>query len=496
MRTLSGAALSLIMLTQVIAEAAATPEVKAMLEEIRAENELPALGGLAIVDGEVKAIGAVGLRKFKGKEKVTAADKWHIGSCTKSMTATLAATFVEEGKLNWDSTISEVLGGEVRMRDEYKDVTLKTLLTNRSGIPSNAPLGTRIKAAADSGKRDIEKRRKQYAEGLLKLKPEFEPGTKYGYSNSGFVVAGVMLETISGRSWEELMQERIFKPLKMQSAGFGAAAARRKEDQPWGHTSKTKPQPPGPGDDNPDVIGPAGTVHCSLADLARYVKMHLDHEVGPVLKKPESFVRLQTIADGNDDYACGWVIADRAWANGPALWHNGSNTMNYCLIWMAPGRKFAAIAVTNVDPESGGKPCDAVVGKFIEHYLAGGGAKGGAGSRADAGRKVSPFSGVRWEGDEPVVKIGLEWFKLVSLDGIAAGDIVAFSQRRFDRKWQMRFAEDLVDVLDGMDHHPENNTVELVVQELDSPNRQTLNGVAMTKANRDAIRAARRAAGE
>ena len=489
MRMISGAALAVIMMTPILAKPA-VGEVESMLEEIRAENELPALGGLAIVDGEVKAVGAVGLRKFKGKEKVTADDKWHIGSCTKSMTATLAASFVEEGKLDWDSTVSEVLGGKIRMRDEYENVTLKTLVSNRSGIPSNASLATRIKAAASSGKRDIEKRRMRYAEGLLKLKPEFEPGTKYGYSNSGFVVAGVMLETISGRSWEELMQERIFKPLGMESAGFGGAATRRKEDQPWGHTSKTRPQPPGAGDDNPDVLGPAGTVHCSLADLARYVQMHLEHEVGPVLKKPESFVLLQSVADGNEDYACGWVVADRAWSNGPALWHNGSNTMNYCLIWMAPGRKFGAIAVSNVGPDSGKGPCDSVIAKFIEEYLA------GAGGPGDAGSKVSPFAGLRWEGEVPVVKIGSEWFRLVSLDGIPAGDLVAFSQRTYDRKWQMRFGEDLVEVLDGMDHHPENNTVQLVVQELDSPDRRTLDGVAMTKANRDAIRSARTAAEE
>ncbi|MGI9240156.1 MAG: serine hydrolase domain-containing protein [Verrucomicrobiales bacterium] len=495
MRTIFGAALAVIMLALVLVKPAAG-EIEVMLEKIRAENELPALGGLVIIDGEVKAVGAVGLRKFKGKEEVTTDDKWHIGSCTKSMTATLAATFVEEGKLGWDSTVSEVLGGKVRMRDEYKDVTLKTLVSNRSGIPSNAPLATRIKAAASSGRRDIEKRRRQYAEGLLKLKPEFEPGTEYGYSNSGFVVAGVMLETVSGQSWEELMQERIFKPLGMGSAGFGGAATRRKEDQPWGHQSKTRPQPPGAGDDNPDVIGPAGTVHCSLADLARYVKMHLEHEVGPVLKKPESFTLLQAVADGNDDYACGWVVADRAWANGPALWHNGSNTMNYCLIWMAPGRKFGAIAVSNVGPEAGRKPCDAVIDQIIEEYLPGDGAEAGADKGGDAGSKVSPFAGLRWQGEVPVVKIGSDWFKLVSLDGIATGKIVAFSQQTHGSKWQMRIGEDLIEVLDGMGHHPEDNTVQLVVEELESPNRQTLERVAMTKANRDAIRSARTAGGE
>ena len=98
------------------------------------------------------------------------------------------------------------------------------------------------------------------------------------------------------------------------------------------------------------------------------------HEVGPVLKKPENFVLLQTIAEGNDDYACGWVVYDRPWAKGPALWHNGSNTMNYCLVWFAPKRKFAAIVVTNVDDDSH-PPCDAVVGHFIGQYLAGNKAK-------------------------------------------------------------------------------------------------------------------------
>lgn len=497
MKTVRGVVLSLMMITAVLAgpAAAAELEVEAMLEKIRSENQLPALGGLAIVDGEVKAIGAVGMRKFKGKHAVTVDDKWHIGSCTKSMTATLAATFVEAGSLSWDSTIGEALAGKVRMRDDYKDVTLKMLVTNRSGIPGSAPGSALLKAAMSSGNRDVAKRRKQFAEALLKLNPEFAPGTQYAYSNSGFVVAGVMLEVVSGKSWEELMQERIFAPLKMGSAGFGGAASRGKEDQPWGHHSEEKPQAPGPGDDNPDVIGPAGTVHCSLSDLGRYVKMHVNHEVGPVLKKPESFVLLQEIADGNDDYACGWVVYKRPWANGPALMHNGSNTMNFCLIWMAPKRGFAAIAVSNVDNLSAAGPCDSVVAAFIEKYLAGGDAEPQADGEGIVGTKVSPFRGVRWDGDEPEVKIGSEWFKLVSLDGIAAKDIIGFSQRSYAGKWKMRFAEDLVELLGGMKHHPKGS-VQLVVRALDSSETQTMDDVAMTKENRDAIRSARIDAGE
>ena len=484
MRTVSGAvALALMITSAVHADSAAIANFDATLENIRAEHELPALGGIAILDGEVKAIGAVGLRKFEGKEAVTPEDKWHIGSCTKSMTATLAATFVEEGKLRWDSTIGDVLGRKVKMRDEYKDVTLKMLVSNRSGIPGSPPLATRIRIAQNTGGRDIEKRRKQFAEDYLNQKPEFEPGTQYAYSNGGFVVAGVMMETISGRSWEELMQERIFKPLEMKSAGFGGAASKRKEDQPWGHRPKNKPVPPGPRDDNPDVLGPAGTVHCSLSDLARYARMHAEHEVGPVLKKVETFELLQTIAEGNDSYACGWVVYDRPWAKGPAITHSGSNTMNFCTIWFAPKRKFVAIAVSNVDERTGPAPCDAVVSYLMGSLLADGAP---AGAKA---RKVSPFEALRWEKDQPVVKIGKQWFTLVSLDGIAAEEIVKFCKREHADRWQKRFGEDLVEVLEGMEHEP-GAEVDLVVKALGSSIEKKLAGVKMTEENRAAIKAA------
>lgn len=103
--------------------------------------------------------------------------------------------------------------------------------------------------------------------------------------------------------------------------------------------------------------------------------------------------------------------------------------------------------------------------------------------------KRAPFSGVRWEGDKPVVKIGEEWFTLVSLDGVAAEDIVAFSWRTYVDRWRKRFEEDLVEVLFRMGHEPKD-IVRLVVRPLGSTETRTLEEVAMTKANRQAIRAA------
>jgi hypothetical protein len=106
--------------------------------------------------------------------------------------------------------------------------------------------------------------------------------------------------------------------------------------------------------------------------------------------------------------------------------------------------------------------------------------------------KRAPFSGVRWEGDESQVKIGEEWFVLLSIDGIPADTIVAFSQRRYWLGWRKRFEEDLVEVLDQMGHPP-GDSVRLVVRPVGSATTWTLERVPMTEANRRAIYQAARA---
>ena len=107
----------------------------------------------------------------------------------------------------------------------------------------------------------------------------------------------------------------------------------------------------------------------------------------------------------------------------------------------------------------------------------------------DPSLQKSPFAAVRWQQSQPEVKVGDEWFKLVSLDGLPASEIVAFSRRTYRDRWRMRFEEDLVDLLTRMGHPPQDK-VTLVVQSLTSPETRTLEDVAMTQANRAAIKAA------
>ncbi len=96
-------------------------------------------------DGQVLAIRAVGVRKFGAAGAVTIEDRWHIGSCTKSMTATLPGILVEEWKVAWTTTVADIFP-EVKMHDQWRAVTLAQLLTHPGPAADNpaaiGPAGT------------------------------------------------------------------------------------------------------------------------------------------------------------------------------------------------------------------------------------------------------------------------------------------------------------------------------------------------------------------
>jgi CubicO group peptidase (beta-lactamase class C family) len=347
--------------------------VSQMLETIRVKHDLPALAAAVVVDGKIVVTNAVGFRKSGGPEKVTADDRFHLGSVTKSMTATVAAMLVEQGKISWTMTIGEAFPEfKSEIHPDYLSVTLEQLLSHRGGAPGDAPGDLWRKAWEAKG--TAAEQRLAFSKGILARKPEAKPGTKHIYSNQGYTIAGVMLEKATGKTWEDLLRTRLFEPLGMTTAGFGAPASVGKVDQPWGHKKKIllgcEPVPPGSGADNPLAISPAGAVHCSMGDLAKYAAFHMAGERGESkLLTAESFKKLHTVVPGNDDYALGWVVLKRGWANGRALMHNGSNTMFYVVVWMAPDKNCAVIVASNVGADEAFAGCDEVAGKMIKQYF-------------------------------------------------------------------------------------------------------------------------------
>jgi len=346
-----------VLLAFVSPSLAAAENLDRFLEDWRAHHNLPGLAALVLKNEAVYAEGATGVRKSGSPERLTVRDKFHLGSNTKAMTATLAAMLVEQGRLSWSDTLPkrfpELAPG---LHAAWGTATLELMLGHRSGAPANASVpqaGTLVE------------QRIAYLRQVATLPPESTPGSRYAYSNAGYIMAGAMLERASGKLWEDLMREMLFAPLGMQSCGFGPPPQPNGADNPWGH------QRSGSGFasynlDNPPYLGPAGTVHCTLQDYARFALLHMRRDR---LLSKAGFAKLQSPPPG-ENYALGWVVVPRGWADGLALNHAGSNTVNYFVAWLAPARGFGVLIATNLggDVAAVARQVDDVAGALVVRF--------------------------------------------------------------------------------------------------------------------------------
>jgi CubicO group peptidase (beta-lactamase class C family) len=342
----------------------------------------------AVLRGErIIAQGVAGVRKRGIAERITLDDRFHLGSCTKAMTSTLVAMLVEKGKLNWTTTLGELFADTVKpMHPAWEKVTLRQVLAHRSGLrflpagqarvfnelvrPPRAQLGT------------LPQQRLEIARQALSRPPGIPPDTKYWYSNVGYVLAGAVLEQLTGRAWEELMRERLFQPLGISTGGFGPPGTADKTEQAWGHSSVLgKPlDPRSPAAELPLFYGPAGLAHMTITDWAKFIALHLRGDPAnphcqAALLKLDTFAEMHAVAPATTSkgwvirglnflatgdaapavtYCAGWFISTASWAKGTQpgdtgrrLWHAGSNGRWNCGVAIAPEIDFAVLVACN-----------------------------------------------------------------------------------------------------------------------------------------------------
>lgn len=341
-------------------------------EELRTKHGLPALAVAALSSDRVLCVGLAGVREADGTQRVTIDDRWHLGSCTKAMTATLAAALVHKGVLTWETTVAETFPDVApTMHAGFRPATLAQLCTNRAGVPGSLDAGGLWGKLWKHTGTPLEARR-LLLEGVVTRAPEHKPGTKFEYSNGGFAIAGHMCEVASGKDYEDLLRELVFDPLGMKSAGYGPPGSATVVDEPRGHNAKLRPQS-GPRADNPPGITPAGRVHASLLDWGRFCQWHLraareakagrSVKLGAIEFEPETIKRLHAAPDEQNDYAFGWIATTRRWAGDKpedrmVLTHGGSNTMWYCVTWIGPGKDLAVVVCTNAASPAATKAAD------------------------------------------------------------------------------------------------------------------------------------------
>ncbi|MBK9588284.1 MAG: beta-lactamase family protein [Sphingomonadales bacterium] len=321
------------------------------LADVRAKDQLPAAAVMIQIDGKTVASSAQGLRAIGFPEAVTLRDRWHLGSDTKAITATMIGRLVDKGLLRFDDRLQDLLPDLSETMDPaYRTVTLRQLLSHTGGLPpltddADLPEFKRIIAKSKS----VQAQRRAIASVYL-AKPLASPVGEFSYSNIGYIVAGAIAERRTGKSWEDLVRQEIFKPLGIQESGFGLPGHAKKVDAPWGHRESDGKlvalSPNDPEGQDPPALGPAGTIHMTLADWMRFAQDQLDgvHGRGRLVSA-KTYRILHTPVSEN--YALGWGVKLDGQGMPLLLTHSGSNGHWLADIRIMPKHDMIILFVSN-----------------------------------------------------------------------------------------------------------------------------------------------------
>jgi len=340
--------------------AAESPEtIAAALQPFIDNHTLAGAVTLVASRDRVLSLEAVGYMDVAAKKPMKTDALFWIASQSKAMTATALMMLVDEGKVNVDDPVEKYLPefkgqwvkaeqdpDHILLKRPAHRITVKNVLTHTSGLPFSSPLETPTLDLLP-----LAARVRSYA--MLPL--EFEPDSKYSYSNAGINTAGRIIEVVSGMPYEQFMDQRLFEPLGMKDTTFwpNAKQLRRLAKSYKANAAKdgleetTITQLRYPLSDRTRQPMPAGGLFSTASDVARYCQMILN---GGVLDGKrylsEAAVKRMTskqTADAVDTkYGFGWNVSDGAFGHGGAYATNMTvDTKNgLVFIWMVQHADF------------------------------------------------------------------------------------------------------------------------------------------------------------
>mmetsp|Transcript_22306 Transcript_22306/g.31195 ORF Transcript_22306/g.31195 Transcript_22306/m.31195 type:complete len:488 (-) Transcript_22306:317-1780(-) len=342
-------------------------KIEAIAHELVEKGVPGACCGIVTLDkrslGITIRVGCSGIRQVdQPKNFVQPGDKWLFGGCTKAITATLVSRFIVQIKsLSWKSTIDSVLHKHIKkIHRVYHKVTLLNLMTHTSGIAADP--GPHLNSMAWSMSNLAPTiQREKFVFPILAKKPPIAIG-QFVYSETNYIVLGLILEKISGMSYEELIRRYICEPLGIQTFGLGAPGHQSKDqtelmEHPWGHDKRKKPKKPSLlTADVPPTYEPAAKIHMAAADWGRFAATHLHPRLlhrllgyeGEDIGEETPFTILHKPAS-RTKYGCGWTVTNqRNWPGTVVLTQSGKHELNHCVVWVVPDKKVAVLIACNM----------------------------------------------------------------------------------------------------------------------------------------------------
>ena len=372
---------SLVISSPALAEPPA--DIDARIETLRSQSETPGMAVAIVEDGKVVLAKGYGVRALDAPRKVDADTLFMIASTGKAFTSAALATLVDAGKISWDDRVIDHLPG-FQMYDAWvtREMTIRDLLVHRSGLG----LGAGDLLIVPRGSLS----RQEIVERLRYIEPATSFRSGYAYDNILYIVAGRLIEVVSGQRWEDYMRDHVFKPAGMPNATADKSRQLSAPDRAKPHGRVGGPvRGTGPVTllDENDRLGqasaPAGLIAASANDLARWLQIQLAHgkipgdgrlfseDASKEMWTPVTPIPISAwpgvLAETTPTYAAyalGWEVQD--YRGHQIIWHAGGLFGFTTVVVMIP-EKNVGFAITLNSEEI--EPRYGLMYELLDHYL-------------------------------------------------------------------------------------------------------------------------------
>lgn len=311
------------------------------------EFKLPGIA-ISVIKADTVYYGVAGVKKCGNPEKVSLDSKFHIGSNAKAITATIAAILVEENKIKWNSKIIEVISElEGNIREEYREVTLESLLSNRGLIQPFEEDDSKEWKGIPSSISKSSNSKLEFAKYALNLEPKISTQDNHAYSNGGFIIAALMLEEATGLTWKELVAKfnqeygvDTFLGFPNQEISNGTHGHKKR-------LGKYKAVLPKDEYKFGFDFSAAGNLSINVFDFSKVIKQHLYGLLGEnnVLKST-TYSKLHF---GLEKYSLGWYNGTIGNTDQKFSYHGGSLGTFSSAVMLSADREVAIIILVNSD---------------------------------------------------------------------------------------------------------------------------------------------------
>ena len=335
---------------QTTAPAELSSRLDAIVKETYANDDEPGAAVIVVVDGQPVLRKGYGLADVESGAKVTPEKVFRIASVTKQFTAVAVLQLVQQGKVKLDDPVTKYVED---LDTRGKTITVEHLLSHTSGIPHY----TATPGFVDIGARKFSPRE---LVALVDDQPlDFEPGSQFKYSNTGYVLLGMVIEKASGTSYADYMLEHVFKPAGMNDTRYGPNEIADDKHARGYEASEGGFKPARPMDMSQPFA--AGALESTVDDLWSWTRALGEGK----LVDPELLERAWTpyaVTEGKSDYGYGWSISrERGVPDERWIRHGGGiNGFMSFTIWIPERNVFVAMLSNAMGGGNPGKVCRAL----------------------------------------------------------------------------------------------------------------------------------------